>query len=455
MLLVKGAAATRQPWMEQRRVQLYVLMLLSDMLIILAGFVLTGGIHRNRWPDTQALAIGWAFLSIFLVIAAYQRCYSIRSLDDTKYAVGQLALSLLVSSMLCMVMIFYAGVATGFLRTMLCAAVLFAFAGSTCLRVGLNRYLRKNYGPTMRSVLIVMDGGPPVSITGARTICTDEVGFSGTGVVPESLDVIGRLIRGADRVIVSCDMGQRQKWATIMRGAGVRGEVVSSAPQELGALALEREGEQSFIVVSSGPLALHTRIFKRAMDVAITIPLLILLSPVMLVVALLIKIEDGGPVFFKQQRIGANNCIFDMLKFRSMRHEAEDRRGTLSTSPGDDRVTRVGAFIRKTSIDELPQLLNVLRSEMSLVGPRPHALGSQAGQKLFWEVDENYWQRHALKPGLTGLAQVRGYRGAIATEGHLISRLEADLEYIRNWSVWRDVVIMFSTARVVIHPNAF
>ena len=169
-------------------------------------------------------------------------------------------------------------------------------------------------------------------------------------------------------------------------------------------------------------MALHARIFKRAIDLAIALSALVVLSPIMLLVAVLIKLEDGGPVFFVQQRMGAHNCLFNMLKFRSMRAEQLDCIGGRSTSRDDSRVTRIGALIRRTSIDELPQLINVLRSEMSIVGPRPHALGSQAGEKLFWEVDDDYWQRHSLKPGLTGLAQIRGHRGATETEGHLKER---------------------------------
>ena len=121
----------------------------------------------------------------------------------------------------------------------------------------------------------------------------------------------------------------------------------------------------------------------------------------------------------------------------------------------DDRITRVGRVIRATSVDELPQLLNVLLGSMSIVGPRPHALGSLAGQQLFWEVDERYWHRHALKPGITGLAQVRGFRGATHRRDDLTQRLQADLEYILGWSVWRDFGILVSTVRVVVHRNAF
>jgi len=138
-----------------------------------------------------------------------------------------------------------------------------------------------------------------------------------------------------------------------------------------------------------------------------------------------------------------------------MHTDRGDAAGSVSASRDDDRITRVGRFIRATSVDELPQLLNVLFGSMSIVGPRPHALGSLAGQQLFWEVDERYWHRHALKPGITGLAQVRGFRGATHRRDDLTRRLQADLEYIVGWSVWRDFAILVSTARVVVHKNAF
>lgn len=138
-----------------------------------------------------------------------------------------------------------------------------------------------------------------------------------------------------------------------------------------------------------------------------------------------------------------------------MRTDREDSAGSRSASQTDDRVTRVGRLIRRTSIDELPQLFNVLKGDMSLVGPRPHALGSQAYDKLFWEVDGRYWQRHALKPGLTGLAQIRGLRGATDRESDLQQRLNADLEYVDGWSPWRDIGILLRTLRVVVHPRAF
>jgi lipopolysaccharide/colanic/teichoic acid biosynthesis glycosyltransferase len=207
--------------------------------------------------------------------------------------------------------------------------------------------------------------------------------------------------------------------------------------------------------VASGPLDLRSRALKRAMDLSLTIPAIIFLSPLLVLVALSIKLESKGPVLFRQQRMGRGNRLFSVLKFRSMHVADSDTDGSQSVSRGDRRVTRVGRFIRATSIDELPQLFNVLHGDMSLVGPRPHALGSLAGVERFWEVDQRYWHRHSLKPGITGLAQVRGLRGATHEREDLVRRLQADLEYLNEWTLWRDIAIVAATVRVLVHPNAF
>jgi lipopolysaccharide/colanic/teichoic acid biosynthesis glycosyltransferase len=199
----------------------------------------------------------------------------------------------------------------------------------------------------------------------------------------------------------------------------------------------------------------RSRLQKRALDVFVAGSALLALSPVLIAVALAIKLEDGGPVFFVQRRVGRSNRFFPIMKFRSMTVNKVGHDGGQSASKDDKRITRIGKIIRSTSIDELPQLINVLRGDMSLVGPRPHATGSLAGDKLFWEVDPRYWERHALKPGLTGLAQIRGYRGATDREEDLSLRLYADLEYLRGWSLWRDIWIMFMTVRVLVHDRAF
>jgi len=274
---------------------------------------------------------------------------------------------------------------------------------------------------------------------------------------PAALDRLSKYLRNMDMVIVSCGPEDRRAWAEVLKGCGIHGEVISDFAHELGAMAIVKheEADVTALVVSTGQLGMRARIMKRAFDVAASGLGLLVLSPMLLVCALLIKLEDGGPVFFMQRRMGRGNQFFDIFKFRSMREELGDSDGTRSASKDDDRITRMGRFMRRTSLDELPQLINVLKGDMSIVGQRPHALGSKAGRKMFRQVDRKYWQRHCLRPGITGLAQVRGFRGATDTERDLVDRLQSDLEYVSQWSLLSDVKIVFSTLRVLVHDRAF
>jgi lipopolysaccharide/colanic/teichoic acid biosynthesis glycosyltransferase/peptidoglycan/LPS O-acetylase OafA/YrhL len=248
---------------------------------------------------------------------------------------------------------------------------------------------------------------------------------------------------------------RRALWVRILKGASVCSELMAPELADLAPLALDLCGGTPTMVIADGPLDRSDMLLKRAFDIALAGTALFLLSPLMLLIALLVKLSSPGPVFFIQTRIGQGNHMFRMLKFRSMRVEQEDSAGHRSAAREDSRVTAIGRLIRKTSLDELPQLLNVLRGDMSIVGPRPHALGSRAEDKLFWEVDNRYWHRHAAKPGLTGLAQVRGFRGATEQMSDLTNRLQADLEYVHNWSLWRDFLIVIQTFKVILHRNAF
>ena len=158
-------------------------------------------------------------------------------------------------------------------------------------------------------------------------------------------------------------------------------------------------------------------------------------------------------MLFRQRRIGFNDRPFQVFKFRTMFADAADHDARRQVLAGDPRVTRIGRLLRRTSLDELPQLFNVLRGEMSVVGPRPHAPGTQAGSRRFDEVVANYAARHRVKPGLTGLAQVRGLRGPTPDEEMLLRRVESDLEYIARWSPWLDVQIILRTPLVVLRAR--
>jgi len=325
------------------------------------------------------------------------------------------------------------------------------------LRRAVEVLIQKRWGGRVTNRLVIDDGGSSFLIEGAEVISAAEYSLDPGSHDPFMLDRLGKLLRNQDQVVVSCPRDRREDWAFLLKSAGVYGEIVSEPAHSLGAVGVHRYDvlDRTTLVVSTGPLGLRARILKRAFDVAVAGGALLALSPLLLVVAILIKLEDGGPALFIQRRLGRGNQFFDMFKFRSMREEKLDANGDRSASRDDDRITRIGAFIRRTSIDELPQIINVLKGDMSIVGPRPHALGSRANNKFFWEVDRKYWQRHCLKPGLTGLAQVRGHRGATEREKDLTDRLQSDLEYIAGWSLRRDIGIVLRTVMVLRHENAY
>ncbi|MEE4371968.1 undecaprenyl-phosphate glucose phosphotransferase [Pseudomonas alliivorans] len=201
---------------------------------------------------------------------------------------------------------------------------------------------------------------------------------------------------------------------------------------------------------SDVPLNGWSPFIKRAEDIVLSSLALLALSPFMLLVALAIKLDSPGPVFFRQKRYGYNNRLIEVFKFRSMHQHQADATAEKQTIRGDARITRVGRFIRKTSLDELPQLFNVVAGSMSMVGPRPHATATKAAGILFEQAVKEYTSRHRVKPGITGLAQINGYRGETDTVEKIEKRVEFDLEYIENWSVWFDLYILMRTVPAVL-----
>lgn len=202
--------------------------------------------------------------------------------------------------------------------------------------------------------------------------------------------------------------------------------------------------------VSERPLDGWSPLIKRMEDLVLAMVALIPALPVMTVIALAIKLDSTGPVLFKQRRYGYNNRLIEVFKFRSMYCDRADANAERQTTRDDDRITRVGRFIRKTSLDELPQLFNVLLGSMSMVGPRPHATATKAAGILFEDAVKEYTARHRVKPGITGWAQINGYRGETDTLEKIEKRVEFDLQYIENWSVWFDLYILFRTLPAVI-----
>ena len=201
---------------------------------------------------------------------------------------------------------------------------------------------------------------------------------------------------------------------------------------------------------SDFPLKGWSPLVKRIEDIVISSIFIVLAMPLFIVIPILIKMESKGPVLFKQKRYGYNNKVIDVYKFRTMYHEMRDVDANQQTVKNDIRITRVGKVLRRTSLDELPQFFNVFSGRMSMVGPRPHARSTKAAGVLFEEAVQNYSARHRVKPGITGWAQVNGFRGETDTLYKIKKRVEYDLEYIEKWSVLFDIYIIFKTIPSVV-----
>jgi Undecaprenyl-phosphate glucose phosphotransferase len=198
--------------------------------------------------------------------------------------------------------------------------------------------------------------------------------------------------------------------------------------------------------VFQAPITDWDLVMKWLFDRVVGAMILLLAAPVMAVVAIAIKLDSPGPVLFRQKRFGFNNERINVLKFRSLYHDQADATASKVVTKYDSRVTRVGRFIRKTSLDELPQLVNVvLKGNLSLVGPRPHAVQGKLENRLFDEAVDGYFARHRVKPGITGWAQINGWRGEVDSEEKIQKRVEFDLYYIENWSVLFDLYIVLKT----------
>lgn len=443
--------------LERRRLRAYILMLVLDAGLIHGAFMLASRLYHGRWWEPEIMLAAQALLPLYFTIALYNRTYSMKALAEWSFALRQAMVALLVSEALLAFLAFYTKSTAEYSRVSVTLGLIFFGSALAMTRRMIPLLINTFWEGRVNNRLVIQDGGPDFTLDKAISVSAKAYGLDPTAHDPFMLDRLGKLLRNQEKVVISTPRERHESWAFVLKSAGVQGEIVSETAHTLGAVGVHRydDSDQTTMVVSTGPLGLRARAMKRAFDVAFAATALAVLSPLLAFIALRIKLEDRGPILFVQRRLGRGNQFFNMVKFRSMREEGLDHDGERSTARDDDRVTRIGAFIRRTSIDELPQLWNVLMGDMSIVGPRPHALGSRANNKFFWEVDGSYWQRHALKPGLTGLAQVRGHRGATEQEKDLTDRLQSDLEYIAGWTLRRDLEIVVKTAWVLQHDNAY
>lgn len=333
--------------------------------------------------------------------------------------------------------------------------------GTSCLvtlplgRAVVRFIMRRRIQDGLYAKVCIFDGVPVEKIPGIVSLNAKSHGLAPSLDSAETIGRLGILAKELDRIMVYSDEGNRAKWAMALKALDIPCEIVVPELNQYHALSISHFDGNSTLLLTSGSLTWNQILIKRIFDISFSIIALMVLAPLLLIISVWVRIDSAGPIFFEQERIGLGNRRFRLYKFRSMYQEDSDRHGKMSVLPDDPRVTKVGAFIRRTSIDELPQLINVLMGEMSIVGPRPHATESRAGGLLFWEVDNAYWHRHVVKPGITGLAQISGHRGNTFREEDLQKRLDADLRYVENWSFWEDIRILLMTFSVLSHKNAF
>lgn len=285
-------------------------------------------------------------------------------------------------------------------------------------------------------------------------------GKSATGKLPHlgSLNELRRIVVEHDisQVVVAqsaYESRQAHEIARCVEDAGCRVRFYTNSRRYFGSLpiSIEHEGDYTFVMLASEPLENPAnRAIKRVLDLVVSVPVVLLvLPPLVAIVAIMQRIQSPGPIFHRQFRSGLNRRKFLIYKFRTMHVHGSGTSLSQQAQQQDARVYRFGRFLRRSSLDEIPQFLNVLMGDMSVSGPRPHLLEHD---EQFAKIVNSYYTRHFVKPGITGLAQSKGFRGEISEVSLLHKRIGYDMMYIRRWSLWLDLQILFQTARQVIKP---
>jgi Undecaprenyl-phosphate glucose phosphotransferase len=455
---------------------------LADVLLI----ALIGAGLYGVYVEHPSFALGMPYFAIATCVglgtaAAYQAIglYTISGLRTPISQLSRLAAGWTSIFALIVAAIFFLKVGPDFSRVWLLAWFVAGAIGITAFRAGLASVLGSwtEEGRLIRRAVLV--GGGKEGEALLQRLETEDTDLRVCGVFDDRMDErVGPNVAGypklgsfadlaefsrgtrVDLVLVALPQRAEERLFTILRDL-----MILPLDIKLSSLAAKLRlrprtysyiGAVPFLDVADRPIANWATIQKWLFDKVIGTLALIALTPVMLLTALAIKLDSKGPVFFKQKRYGFNNELIEVYKFRSMYTDKSDTNAIKLVSKGDPRVTKVGRFIRKASIDELPQLFNVLSGELSLVGPRPHAMQAKAADKLYPDAVDGYFARHKVKPGLTGWAQINGWRGETDTEEKIVKRVECDLYYIDNWSVALDLYILVKTPFALLQSeNAY
>lgn len=439
-----------------------------DFMAVVGGGLLaywlrfgTFALHERYW-----LAIAIMCLLVIL-LTTVQGGYERWRISRISSLLGKLCLVWLTVAIIAASLIFFAHAAERFSRLWIGLTLVISFlvsGGSRVLAQVLLRSARRR-GWSQRPVFLVGPGEQILRVAeGMRNSPAEGYALAGVERIsePPDEDCLKRLARRVEEsgarevwICVPLEMGSVVRmifYALRYHTAEVRFVPDFQDMQLLNHRMSEVAGQLS-IDLSVTPIDGVARIVKRLEDLVLGALFSILALPVCLFIAVAIKATSPGPVLFKQYRTGANGKLFKVYKFRSMAVHQEAGGCVTQARKGDPRITRLGAFLRCTSLDELPQFYNVLQGRMSIVGPRPHAL---AHNEHYKELVESYMKRHKVKPGITGWAQVNGLRGETDTVDKMERRVQCDLWYIDNWSLWLDLrIIALTVVRGFINPNAY
>ncbi|MGB8816580.1 MAG: undecaprenyl-phosphate glucose phosphotransferase [Rhizobiaceae bacterium] len=452
----------------------FAILVLSGLVIYLAYV----GVHKTLlWQYPAVILGGSAAMVIVLELAD---TYQIPSLRKPWSQIGRILFSWSGVFAVLTLIGFFLKVSADFSRVWLATWFGTGFVALMVLRLVLSRFIKlwARNGKMERRALIVGGGKVAESLIRSIEIQPDNdiricgifddrddvrsppvvAGYPKLGTVGELIE-FARIAR-IDMLIVAMPLTAETRVLSLLKRLWVLPVDIRLSAHanklQFRPRAYSHIGSVPMLDIFDKPINDWDSVAKRAFDIVFSLIGIVLLSPVMLVTAIAIKLDSPGPVLFRQIRHGFNNEEINVLKFRSMYTKMNDPTGKNAVTKGDPRVTKVGRFIRKSSIDELPQFFNALRGDLSLVGPRPHAISAQSRDRLYGDVVEGYFARHRVKPGVTGWAQINGWRGEIDNDEKIKMRTEYDLFYIENWSLWFDLKILFLTPiRLLNTENAY
>lgn len=456
-----------KPFITDRYPLKYLVALFDFLLVLIAGWLVY--LYRFDVPLMHERYI-WAISVMALLVVVFNsasRGYSRWRTTQWQQIIWTLALVWLAVALILATVIFFADAAERYSRLWMGLTLLTSLIFVVFFRVAVFLLLLRfrAQGKNRRHVFLVGPGPNLLKIAHQMRKHREE-GFSIAGVhrfskPPEQkvLDALAQRVAasGAKEVWICLPLDMGRVVRSLMYALRNETAEVRFLPEMVDIPLLNHRVSEVAgmyaIDLSVTPMEGFSRVVKRLEDLLVGVLISLMILPVCLVIALAIKLTSPGPILFKQYRTGINGQRFKVYKFRSMKIH-EDQSGWVTQATKDDpRITPIGAFLRRTSLDELPQFYNVLQGRMSIVGPRPHAL---AHNEHYKELVESYMRRHKVKPGITGWAQVNGYRGETDTLEKMQKRVEYDLWYIDNWSLWLDIKIIFLTVfKGFINKNAY